>query len=117
MDCQSYKACLEEVAKIAPAFTAIIAVAAVGVAWWSLAAQKRVARRRAAIDFFLKTEMDKEMLDAHQRYLDAVKVLKAEPDVRKFVDRGGRVGLNSVSVPIDGFPANYLPRLPWWGVA
>jgi hypothetical protein len=26
--------------------------------------------------------------------------------------RGGRVGLNSVSVPIDGFPASYLPRLP-----
>jgi uncharacterized protein YbaR (Trm112 family) len=24
--------------------------------------------------------------------------------------RGGRVGLNSVSVPIDGFPANDLPR-------
>ena len=23
-------------------------------------------------------------------------------------NRGGRVGLNSVSVPIDGFPANYL---------
>jgi hypothetical protein len=32
-------------------------------------------------------------------------------------DRGGRVGLNSVSVPIDGFPANYPPRLPLWGVA
>ena len=31
--------------------------------------------------------------------------------------RGGRVGLNSVSVPIDGFPANYLHRLPLWGVA
>jgi hypothetical protein len=31
--------------------------------------------------------------------------------------RDGRVGLNSVSVPIDGFPANYLHRLPWWGVA
>jgi predicted outer membrane protein len=31
--------------------------------------------------------------------------------------RGGRVGLNSVSVPIDGFPANYLHRLPWCGVA
>jgi hypothetical protein len=27
-------------------------------------------------------------------------------------DRGGRVGLNSVSVPIDGLPANYLHRLP-----
>jgi hypothetical protein len=86
MDWQSYKGCLEEVAKIAPAFTAIFAAVAVGVAWWSLAAQKRVARRRAAIDFFLKTEMDKEMLEAHQRYLDAVKVLKAEPDVRRFVD-------------------------------
>jgi hypothetical protein len=70
------------------AFTAIFAVVAVGVAWLSLAAQKRVARRRAAIDFFLKTEMDKEMLDAHQRYLDAAKVLKAEPDVRRFVDCG-----------------------------
>ena len=32
-------------------------------------------------------------------------------------NRGGRVALNSVSVPIDGFPANYLHRLPWWGVA
>jgi hypothetical protein len=28
-------------------------------------------------------------------------------------DRGGRVGLNSVSVPIDGFPANYLHGSPW----
>jgi hypothetical protein len=45
-----------------------------------------VARRRAAIDFFLKTEMDKEMLDAHRRYLDAAAVLQAEPDVRRFVD-------------------------------
>ena len=33
------------------------------------------------------------------------------------LDRGGRVGLNSVSVPIDGFPANYLHQLPWWGIA
>ena len=31
--------------------------------------------------------------------------------------RGGRVCLNSVSVPIDGFPANDLHRLPLWGVA
>jgi len=32
-------------------------------------------------------------------------------------ERGGWVGLNSVSVPIDGFPANDLHRLPLWGVA
>jgi hypothetical protein len=29
--------------------------------------------------------------------------------------RGGRVCLNSVSVPIDGFPANYLIDCRWWG--
>ena len=28
-----------------------------------------------------------------------------------------RVGLNSVWVPIVGFPQNYLHQLPWWGIA
>jgi hypothetical protein len=32
-------------------------------------------------------------------------------------DRGGRLGLNSVSVPIDGFPSQSLHRLPLRGVA
>jgi hypothetical protein len=40
-----------------------------------------------------------------------------QPDQNGGGNRGGRVGLNSVSVPIDGFPANYLHRLPLWGVA
>jgi hypothetical protein len=35
--------------------TAFIATAALAVATWSLLTQKAVARRRAAIDFFLKT--------------------------------------------------------------
>ena len=38
-------------------------------------------------------------------------------DLFRAAVRGGRVGLNSVSVPIDGFPANYLHQLPWWGIA
>ena len=44
--------------------------------------------------------------------------LLAQDRVEDAVDeRGGRVCLNSVSVPIDGFPANDLHRLPLWGVA
>jgi len=31
--------------------------------------------------------------------------------------RGGRLGLNSVSVPIDGLPTVPFHRLPLWGVA
>ena len=43
-------------------------------------------------------EAAQEGLD-HPRYLLRLAELEL---------RGGRVGLNSVSVPIDGFPANYL---------
>jgi hypothetical protein len=56
---------LEELAKIAPIGTVIIALSALGVATWSLLAQKGVTRRRAVIDFFLKTEMDEKLLIAY----------------------------------------------------
>ncbi len=35
----------------------------------------------------------------------------------RMTQRGGRLGLNSVSVPIDGFPSQSLHRLPLRGVA
>src|ERR1700760_3129870 len=54
MDWESLQVWLENGAKVAPAFTAVFALVAVGVACWSLDAQKRLARRRAAIDVFLK---------------------------------------------------------------
>jgi putative transcriptional regulator len=38
--------------------------------------------------------------------------MASEPTEPMAGRRGGRVGLNSVSVPIDGFPANYLHRCP-----
>ena len=67
-------------------------------------------------------------VDALNNFLDKRRKLPATDDhlflspggrriSRSTVNRGGRVRLNSVSVPIDGFPANFLPRLPLWGIA
>jgi hypothetical protein len=44
--------------KVAPVLTASIAVVAACIAVRSIEAQKLIARKRAAIDFFLKTETD-----------------------------------------------------------
>jgi anti-sigma-K factor RskA len=41
--------------------TAVVAVSAVFVAAIGIAVQRNVARKRAAIDFFIKTEMDKQL--------------------------------------------------------
>jgi hypothetical protein len=43
--------------------TAVIAVCAAAVAAIGITVQWRLARRRAAIDFFLKTEADKHLVD------------------------------------------------------
>jgi hypothetical protein len=45
--------------------TAGVAFAALVVALKSIQAQREIARKRAAIDFFAKTEMDKHTLDQH----------------------------------------------------
>ena len=63
----------EHIGKVAPAATAFIALIAACVAVWTLRAQVSIARKRAAIDFFLKTEMDKEMLKAFSEYKNGLK--------------------------------------------
>ena len=45
----------------------IITLGALGIATWSLLAQTGVSRRRAAIDFFLKTEMGEKLLIAYKK--------------------------------------------------
>lgn len=75
---------LEEIARIAPIGTVIVALSALGVAMWSLLAQKGVARRRAAIDFFLKTEMDEKLLVAYDKYRTSVDVLRKATDLDAF---------------------------------
>jgi hypothetical protein len=74
----------EEIAKLAPIGTVIIASGALCVATWSLLAQKAVARRRAAIDFFLKTEMDEKMLAAYNLYVGSKAKIPLHSDIREF---------------------------------
>jgi len=75
---------LEELVKIVPIGTVIVALSALGVAMWSLLAQKVVARRRAAIDFFLKTEMDEKLLIAYDKYRSAIDALRNVTDLDAF---------------------------------
>jgi hypothetical protein len=49
----------EEVGRIAPVATAVVAAAAAVIAYSALRVQRDLARKRAALDFFLKTETDK----------------------------------------------------------
>jgi hypothetical protein len=78
----------QEIVPYAQIGTAFIATAALGVATWSLATQKAVARRRAAIDFFLKTEMDEKMLAAYNIYVTSKAQIAQFPDVKQFCQSG-----------------------------
>jgi hypothetical protein len=64
--------------------TTVIATAALVVATWSLLAQKAVARRRAAIDFFLNTEMDEKMLAAYNIYVQSKAKMNTCSDMTEF---------------------------------
>lgn len=77
---------LEDLAKLAPLGTVVIASGALIVATWSLLAQKGVARRRAAIDFFLKAEMDDKLLAAYEDYKKGLAELRSSTDLGAFCD-------------------------------
>jgi hypothetical protein len=61
---------------LAPLFTPLVATVAGIVAITSILVTKSIARKRAAIDLFLKTDMDKGMVDAHAAFEEAVIALK-----------------------------------------
>ena len=56
--------------------TVIIALCAFVAAIASIRSQREIARKRAATDFFLKTEMDPAILLSHEKYLEAIDKLK-----------------------------------------
>ena len=56
--------------------TAIVAVCALIAAIVSISIQKGIARKRAAIDFFLKTEMDADTKKSHEEFRKAIDPLK-----------------------------------------
>lgn len=52
--------------------TAFVAIGALIIGIISIRSQRDIARKRAATDFFLKTEMDRETLESHKRYTAAL---------------------------------------------
>jgi Domain of unknown function (DUF4760) len=52
--------------------TALIAGGALIAAAVSISSQREIARKRAAMDFFAKTEMDRDTLASHKKFTDAV---------------------------------------------
>jgi Domain of unknown function (DUF4760) len=75
----------EHVGKIAPIITAAIAFGAAWLALASLRTQKDIARKRAAVDVFLKTEMDKDMLRAYRAYEDGLDKSKQYNNIAQFM--------------------------------
>jgi hypothetical protein len=65
--------------------TFFVALGALIVAIISIDSQREVARKRAAVDFFTKMEMDKHTLDLYQDFKGAVKEYKAHVDSKKSV--------------------------------
>lgn len=57
---------------IASLLTPVVAMIAGGIALYSIHVTRSVARKRAAVDFFLKTDMDKGMVDAHTAFQKAL---------------------------------------------
>ena len=57
--------------------TALIAGGALIAAAVSISSQREIARKRAATDFFLKTEMDRDTLESHKKFVEASTNLKS----------------------------------------
>src|SRR5256886_13819791 len=66
--CLADFSCWETIAKLAPIGTALIVLIAEIIALGAMWVQMHIARRRASIDFFLKTEMDKTVIDLYNKF-------------------------------------------------
>jgi len=68
---------------VAPLITATVASIAGIVAVVSIIVTKQLARRRAAIDFFLKTEADKSIVEIFQRFDESLETVNQDIDEGK----------------------------------
>jgi hypothetical protein len=71
---------------VAPLLTPLVATVAGLIAWYSNHDTRSTARKRAAIDFFLKTDMDTGMVAAHKSFQDALKNLADHERTGKSMD-------------------------------
>jgi hypothetical protein len=69
--CLTDFSCWETIAKLAPIGTALIVLIAAIIALSSMWVQMHIARRRASIDFFLKAQLDKTVIDLYNRFTAA----------------------------------------------
>lgn len=75
---------LDDVEKFAPIATATIALIAAVVAFVAIKVQRSIARKRAALDFFLKTETDQHMLAAYNAFEKGIRALDTCPSMDEF---------------------------------
>jgi hypothetical protein len=71
---------LTKAAIYAPLVTATVATIAGGIAYYSIHVTRTIARKRAAIDFFLKTEADKSIVDIFQRFDESLQTVNNDID-------------------------------------
>jgi len=64
--------------------TVIIALGAGGVAIWSICSQRSIARKRAAVDVFIKTEMDEKMIVAYDCFHAGLNEMKKAKNIEEF---------------------------------
>jgi hypothetical protein len=76
---------LDTWAKIAQIGTMVIALGAAAVAYRALQVQSHIARKRAAIDLFFKTEMDQTLIDTFNKYETAIDGFnRTKPPIESF---------------------------------
>src|SRR6516225_9225908 len=78
--CLTDFSCWETIAKLAPLGTALIVLIAAIIALGAMWVQMHIARRRASIDFFLKTEMHKTVIDLYNKFKANASSIAFVPD-------------------------------------
>jgi len=71
-------------AQFAPLATATVAFGAGTIALLAIRAQRDIARRRASIDFFLKTEMDQTLIELYSRFIAIAPSIAEHPSLSDF---------------------------------
>jgi hypothetical protein len=75
---------LEDAASVSQVVLAIVATLAFGSAVYGIRDQRLIARKRAALDLFFKTELDRELVETYQKYDKAVDAITEDISIEQF---------------------------------
>jgi hypothetical protein len=114
---------LEQLGRIAPFFTFLAGTVAAVIALSTMFVQRDTAKRRASIDFFLKTEMDEKLISAYHAFNKTVPHIpamisrpsldEADPDYQAIVHWLNVCELMAVGVIKGAFSESVA--LHYWG--